>query len=538
MFRGLRADYSFFRNGDGSITVQHNGRLANGETDGTDRLYNIEVMRFAVNAGGNETVQYDELQLDTPPLITAPLESVASIAENTVGVVARVPFVDLNTGAQVLRFNVAGQAIIGGAQPLTLNLVGPDASLFSIDADGNLSVRQGLNFEAPTDFNRDGIYQVNVEASDGFSTVTHGMSITVTNVNEAASGSVSITGTPFINQVLRASHNLVDLDGLGTLGQIAWQWQADGVNLPGAVQSTLLLTQDLVGKQITVTGRYIDGGGFVESRTSAATTAVLSELVGTAAANAISGTAFNDTIRGLAGNDTLTGLDGDDLLDGGTGSDRMTGGNGNDIYIVDVSTDTVTEGANGGFDTVRTTLSSFTVGINIEQIEYIGTNAFTGTGSTRDDVIVGGVAADILRGLAGNDQLRGGAGNDQLTGGGGADRLEGGAGADLFIYTASTDSGPASAARDVILDFVRGEDRIDLSAIDANILTTGNGAFAWRGTAAITGLGQVNMTYDAAANHTLLQANVSGTIAPELTIALVGNLTQGPNALSAADIVL
>jgi len=543
VYRGLRADYSFFRNEDSSITVQHNGQLANGETDGTDRLYNVEVLRFAVNAGGTADVLFDEIQLETPPVLTAPAESAASILENTVGVVTRVPFVDFNTGAQVLRFNVAGEAIIEGASPMTLSLIGEDAALFSIDNQGNVSLRQALNFEAPVDLNRDGIYRVDVQASDGISTVTHALSVRATNANEAPAGAVSIVGTPFVNQVLRATHNLVDPDGAGTIGSMAWQWKADGVDIFGAVQSTLTVGPDLVGKQISVSGRYIDGGGFVETHVSAATGPVLSELLGTDAANTINGTALNDIIRGLGGNDVLNGFDGNDLLDGGTGDDRMTGGNGNDIYIVDSSRDVIVEAAAGGFDTIRTALSSYTLGINIEQLEYVGAANFTGTGSLRDDVIVGGAGADILRGQAGNDDLRGGAGNDQLTGAAGADRMTGGEGADTFIYSAATDSGATTATRDLILDFVRGVDRINLSAIDASVSATGNQAFVWRGTQALTAVGQLNMVYDAATNQTLIQGNTSGTVAPELVIALAGDYTQGANLLqvSAAptsDIVL
>lgn len=543
IYRGLRADYSFFRNEDGSITVQHNGRLANGETDGTDRLYNVEALRFAVNAGGTADVLFDEIQLETPPVLTAPAESAASILENTVGVVTRVPFVDFNTGAQVLRFNVAGEAVIEGASPMTLSLVGEDAALFSVDNQGNVSLRQALNFEAPVDFNRDGIYRVDVQAADGISTVTHALSVTAANVNEAPTGAVSITGTPFVNQVLRATHNLVDQDGNGTIGSMAWQWKADGVDIFGAVQSTLTVSPDLAGKQISVSGRYVDGGGFVETHLSAATGPVLAELLGTAAANTLNGTALNDIIRGLGGNDVLNGFDGHDLLDGGTGDDRMTGGNGNDIYVVDSTRDVIVEAAAGGFDTIRTAMATYTLGINVEQLEYIGTANFTGTGSLRDDVIIGGSGSDILRGQAGNDDLRGGVGSDQLTGGAGADRLTGGEGADVFIYAASTESGLTTATRDLILDFVRGVDRINLSAIDASASATGNQAFVWRGTQALTAVGQLNMVYDAAANQTLIQGNTSGTVAPELVIALAGDYTQGANLLqvsaaATSDIVL
>ncbi|NWD66002.1 M10 family metallopeptidase C-terminal domain-containing protein, partial [Pseudomonas sp. IPO3774] len=68
--------------------------------------------------------------------------------------------------------------------------------------------------------------------------------------------------------------------------------------------------------------------------------------------------------------------------------------------------------------------------------------------------------------LIGNDaanELRGGAGNDILYGAGGADKLWGGAGNDTFVFAAVSDSAPKAADR--IMDFVSGQDKIDLSGI-------------------------------------------------------------------------
>ena len=58
-------------------------------------------------------------------------------------------------------------------------------------------------------------------------------------------------------------------------------------------------------------------------------------------------------------------------------------------------------------------------------------------------------------------------GNDVLIGGLGADTLTGGAGADSFVYLSNADSG-VGLNRDVITDFTRGSDRIDVSALNAS----------------------------------------------------------------------
>ena len=135
------------------------------------------------------------------------------------------------------------------------------------------------------------------------------------------------------------------------------------------------------------------------------------------------GNALANRLTGGAGNDTLNGGDGNDLLNGGTGADAMAGGAGNDAYYVDNADDTVTESAGGGIDTIRTTLSSYTLGTEVERVMFIGVGNFVGTGNA---------LANRLTGGAGNDTLDGGDGNDSLNGGAGADAMTGGAGNDTY----------------------------------------------------------------------------------------------------------
>lgn len=77
---------------------------------------------------------------------------------------------------------------------------------------------------------------------------------------------------------------------------------------------------------------------------------------------------------------------------------------------------------------------------------YDGTDG-AASGSSKDDLILGG---------AGSDLLSGGAGNDRITSGGGADTMTGGAGADVFVFHAQADN-----LR--ITDYEPDRDRIDLS---------------------------------------------------------------------------
>jgi serralysin len=100
------------------------------------------------------------------------------------------------------------------------------------------------------------------------------------------------------------------------------------------------------------------------------------------------------------------------------------------------------------------------------------------TGSAVANRLSGGEGEDLIRGGAGADTLRAGGGADTLVGETGADRLVGGAGADRFVFGRVADTPPA--ARDRIVDFERGVDLIDLSAIDASN-RPGEQAFSFRG---------------------------------------------------------
>ncbi|MCY7338810.1 MAG: hypothetical protein LH465_02470 [Sphingomonas bacterium] len=207
--------------------------------------------------------------------------------------------------------------------------------------------------------------------------------------------------------------------------------------------------------------------------------------------NVINGTAGNNQLFGLGGNDSLYGLAGDDLLDGGTGNDLLDGGTGNDLldggtgnddmrggtgddlYIVDGAGDQVTEYANEGTDTVRSSIS-YTLGANVEHLELLG-SALNGTGNTLNNTLTG-------NGLS--NRLSGGAGNDTLIGGNGVDYFTGGSGNDVFvgeINATKTASKDGLISLDVIFDFSAG-DKIDLRAIDANASISGDQAFVWKGT--------------------------------------------------------
>jgi Ca2+-binding RTX toxin-like protein len=184
---------------------------------------------------------------------------------------------------------------------------------------------------------------------------------------------------------------------------------------------------------------------------------------GNALNNVITGNDAANVLSGLAGNDMLRGRDGDDALNGGLGADTMQGDDGNDVYTVDNAGDVVIEGAGGGFDTVRSSIS-YTLGANVERLLLSGGPANNGTGNDLDNVITGNNAANVLSGLDGNDMLSGRGGDDILIGGLGSDNMQGGADNDSFVFnTALGDSNV-----DTIADF---DPALDIMQLDDAVFT-------------------------------------------------------------------
>ncbi|WP_425038879.1 calcium-binding protein [Primorskyibacter sp. S187A] len=186
-------------------------------------------------------------------------------------------------------------------------------------------------------------------------------------------------------------------------------------------------------------------------------------LRGEAGSNELDGGSGNDKLYGGTGAETITGGSGDDTLVGNGAADRLNGETGDDVLYGSDGNDTL-DGRDGadwlsggnqadlvlgreGNDTMR--------GGNADDRLY---------GGNDNDLIAGNNGADQLFGGSGNDRLFGGGGNDQITGGTGRDTMGGGDGVDVFIFNTVSES-PHTSARDRIVDFTAGVDKIDLSGL-------------------------------------------------------------------------
>ncbi|WP_395676477.1 hypothetical protein [Inquilinus sp.] len=156
-------------------------------------------------------------------------------------------------------------------------------------------------------------------------------------------------------------------------------------------------------------------------------------------------------------------------------------------------------------------------------------------GAGNDGINASGLGAGqlglTLAGGAGDDALVGGAGADILHGDTGRDFLAGGAGADRFVF-ATGDTGLGGSG-DRIDDFSHAQgDKIDLSAIDANVVVAGDQAFTFIGAGAFTGVaGQLHAV--SGGGLTAISGDVNGDGVADFTVGLNGTI-----ALTAADFVL
>ncbi|MBD2678282.1 MULTISPECIES: calcium-binding protein [Nostoc] len=235
-----------------------------------------------------------------------------------------------------------------------------------------------------------------------------------------------------------------------------------------------LYVVDSIGDSITEYSAQ-DGTDTVQSSVSWTLGTFLENLTLTGTAS-ISGTgnSLDNTINGNSGNNGLSGGDGNDTLNGGAGKDTLIGGAGNDTYIIDSTTDTIIELANGGNDTVRSSVS-YTLGDRLDNLILTGSNAINGTGNGGSNKITGNNANNVLNGSGGNDTLSGLSGNDTLIGGSGNDVLVGGGGNDSFKYATGAAFSNATLGVDTITDFQTANDKIVLSKKTFTALTSNVG---------------------------------------------------------------
>ena len=258
---------------------------------------------------------------------------------------------------------------------------------------------------------------------------------------------------------------------------------------------------------------------------------------------------INGDVWLFGGSDTYDGIDVWFGFAPGIVNGIIHGGLGDDVFRIGVDGAQVAELAGEGRDRIETLVSfDLMQAQNVEVLALLGSAALNGWGNDSDNLLVGnngsnglyagdgydrviagygddsvdgGLGEDQLFGGGGQDTILGGDGDDRITGGAKADSLTGGLGADVFYFVhggGSRAAGHSGALRgDTIADFVSGQDRINLAAIDADLTVGGDQAFVFIGTAAFAAVaGQLRYAGG------LLEADLDGDGLADMQFAVTG----------------
>ncbi len=231
----------------------------------------------------------------------------------------------------------------------------------------------------------------------------------------------------------------------------------------------------------------------VESDVLVGGTQGIENVTGSNHSETINGNELNNVLEGRGGNDIINGGAGDDtyVFNGsGIGTDTLFDSSGADRITTDATAFKMAHVGNdlqitlptGGF-TIRDhfagkPIESFVDGNGHTLVLATGLigaakpGVISGDNTSEymdggggDDYLFGNGGKDHMLGSAGNDYLDGGKGNDILDGGSGDDMLFGDKGHDTFVFAPVEPDG-LPPGNDTILDFVHGQDRIDLTAFD------------------------------------------------------------------------
>jgi Ca2+-binding RTX toxin-like protein len=270
------------------------------------------------------------------------------------------------------------------------------------------------------------------------------------------------------------------LDGGGGTDRLAFDF--------GTAAAGATVTLDVVSGKL---GGVVGGAGAADFETLAGAVHigsgfndVISIGAGYTGVTAIDGGGGNDQIGGGSGVDTLSGGDGNDVLDGRAGADVLAGGAGDDGYAVDNIGDTVTEAAGAGIDTVTTTLTSYTLGANLENLVMAApasAGQSFGYGNALDNVLTLVASfSSVLYGMGGNDTINGSAAGDQLFGGDGNDTINAGGSSDVVYGELGNDTLNGGDGNDYLQDdagtnTLNGGDGSDYVVFQGNAINSANG---------------------------------------------------------------
>ncbi|MCB1850542.1 MAG: tandem-95 repeat protein, partial [Gammaproteobacteria bacterium] len=154
----------------------------------------------------------------------------------------------------------------GGVLSYALDSVVAQGTLV-FGSDGGFTYTPALNFNGAESFS------YRVTDNDSGESFTRTVTLTVNQMNDAATGLPVIAGIPIHGEVLSVDTSAIqDIDGLG---RFSFQWLRDGVAIQGATDSSYQLGGSDPGSRISVQVYFTDAAGNTESVNSAQTKTVI-----------------------------------------------------------------------------------------------------------------------------------------------------------------------------------------------------------------------------------------------------------------------
>jgi Ca2+-binding RTX toxin-like protein len=313
-------------NGDQTWSVQ---LLPNDDTELTFS-YTVTEQSTAEQHAITTTAVMDILPVPDEPVFVS--GATGAINENDAGVAYDANAIDPDNdpATQTLIYSLTG--------------LGADDARFTINAlNGTVRFATPADFETPLDAGADNVYDIQVAVTDGDTTVTQDVAITVNNVV-----GLVINGTDGVNN-LTGTNEEDTINGLG--GNDVLRGQAGADSIDGGAGNDILIggigadtldggagTADSANYTTSTAAVQVDLSLAVQVSTGDANGDVLIGIEAITGSNVLSGDTLTgngsgNTLIGMAGADTLNGAGGNDLLFGGTGNDSITGGAGVDSFF-------------------------------------------------------------------------------------------------------------------------------------------------------------------------------------------------------------
>ena len=217
------------------------------------------------------TIVDDDAPPDTIELRVSPASVAENAGETDIMVTAAFP-----QGSATLSTPTVVNVTLAAATAQTADFTPVQPFNVTIPASAG-SGAATFQFTPNDDTSMEGSETVTVSGTTTASGITTVNSATLTIIdnetpNNPPTGQPRITGTARVGQTLTAM--TADIQDGGGLGDFAYQWKADGTNIAAAMDSSYTLTNNEVGKRITVTVSFTDGIGTEETVTSQPTDSV------------------------------------------------------------------------------------------------------------------------------------------------------------------------------------------------------------------------------------------------------------------------